>query len=130
MGRSWEQLLVWQKSHEIVLEVYRLTGNFPPTERYALVDQIRRAAYSIPSNIVEGHSKNSRKDFLRFLYIARGSLEELKYFWLLSRDLGYVRIENYSILTDKLSEISYLLNRLIQSLTSTTSTTSKQYVTG
>ena len=68
-------MLVWQKSHEIVLEVYRLTGNFPPTERYALVDQIRRAAYSIPSNIVEGHSKNSRKEFLRFLYIARGSVD-------------------------------------------------------
>jgi len=77
---------------------------------------------SIPQ--AKGHSKNTKKEFLRYLYISRGSLEELRYFLLLSKDLGYMREEAYNTFESKLSEISYLLNQLIKSLTSTPSTPS------
>ena len=130
MANSWKDLVVWQKAHEMVLEIYRLIKSFPKTETYALGDQIKRAAYSIPANIVEGHSKNTKKEFLRYLYISRGSLEELRYFLLLSKDLRYITKNRYNDIESKLTEISYLLNQLIKSLsltskTSTTSTTSK-----
>ncbi len=76
---SFMDLIVWQKSHQLTLDVYRTTSLFPNSEKFGLVSQMRRAAYSIPSNIVEGHSRKSRKEFLQFLSIAKGSLEELKY---------------------------------------------------
>ena len=124
MVSSWKELLVWQKAHEIVLDVYRLVENFPKTETYSLVDQIKRAVYSVPANIVEGYSKNTRKEFLRHLYIARGSLEELRYFLLLSKDLSYITENQYNDIEARLTEVSYLLNQLIKSLTSKTSTPS------
>uniref|UniRef100_UPI0003B56F6C four helix bundle protein n=1 Tax=Thermodesulfatator atlanticus TaxID=501497 RepID=UPI0003B56F6C len=94
-------------------------------ETYSLVDQLKRAAYSVPANIVEGCSKRSKKEFVRYLYISRGSLEELRYFLLLSKDLAYISKEKYNDFEKKLAEISYLLNQLIKSLTSTTSRTSR-----
>ena len=75
----------------------------------------------MPANIVEGHSKNTKKEFLRYLYISRGSLEELRYFLLLAKDLGYMAEEAHNDFESKLTEISYLLNQLIKSLTSKTS---------
>ena len=131
MANGWKDLVVWRKSHSMVLEIYELIKLFPKSEMYALVDQIKRAAYSVPANIVEGHSKSTRKDFIRYLYISRGSLEEVRYFLLLSRDLGYIAKEKYDNFENKLTEISYLLNQLIKSLIfkpstpSTSSTTSK-----
>jgi len=125
MAGSWKELLVWQRSHEIVLDIYKLVKGFPKSETYSLIDQIKRAAYSVPANIVEGHSKNTRKEFLRHLYIARGSLEELRYFILLSKDLNYITEDQYNNIESRLIEISYLLNQLIKSLTSTPFTTSK-----
>ena len=83
--------------------------------------------FSIPQG--KGHSKNTKKEFLRYLYISRGSLEELRYFLLLSKDLGYMREEAYNTFESKLTEISYLLNQLIKSLTSKTSTPSKTSTT-
>lgn len=124
MGRSWEDLIVWQKAHILVLEVFKIVKTFPIEEKYGLVSQIKRSAYSVSANIVEGHSKNSNKDFIKYLYIARGSAEELKYFLLLSRDLKYLENLVYENLLSKLNEISYLLNRLIKSLTSNTLSTS------
>ncbi len=129
MANSWKDLVVWQKAYEMVLEVYKLIRDFPRSEAYSLVDQIKRAAYSIPANIVEGHSKNTKKEFLRYLYISRGSLEELRYFLLLSKDLKYITENQYNDIESKLTEISYLLNQLIKSLTSITSTTSKTSTT-
>ena len=90
MGNGWKDLMVWQKSHDMVLDIYKLIKDFPKSETYSLVDQIKRAAYSVPANIVEGHSKNTRKDFIRYFYISRSYLEKLRYFLLLSRDLGYI----------------------------------------
>lgn len=112
----WKDLMAWQKSHELVLNIYHLAAYFPGNEKFALTDQVKRAAASIPSNIVEGHSRNSKKDFLRFLYIARGSLEELRYFLLLSKDLKYIQSDNYNESESKCEQVSKLLNGLIKSL--------------
>jgi len=92
-----------------------LLKTFPFDEKFNIVDQMKRAAYSVPANIVEGHSKNTTKEFMKFLYISRGSLEELKYFFLLFKDLNYINLETYDNFCLKLSEISYLLNQLIKS---------------
>ena len=73
---NFRGLIVWQKSHELTMEIYKLTSFFPSDEKFGLVSQMRRAAYSIPANIVEGHSRKSKKEFLQFLNIAKGSLEE------------------------------------------------------
>lgn len=84
----WKDLEVWKKAHELVLKIYRIIVTFPDAEKYALSDQLKRAAYSVPANIVEGHSRKSSKEFIQFLYQARVSLEELRYFLLLSRELN------------------------------------------
>jgi four helix bundle protein len=75
--RVYTELIVWQKSHKLVLEVFKLTTNFPKDERYGLTSQIRRAAASVPGNIAEGCAKESNKDFSRFLQISLGSANEL-----------------------------------------------------
>ncbi len=86
----FEDLRVWQKAHALVLDVYRLTASFPGEERYGLVSQMRRAAVSVPANIAEGFKKRGVRDKSHFYNIAQGSLEELRYYSILSRDLGYV----------------------------------------
>jgi len=73
------------------LEIYKLTRNFPKDERFRIVDQICRAAISVPTNIAEGTGRHSKKEFLQFLYIARGSVEEIKYLLLLAKDLNYLK---------------------------------------
>jgi len=113
---GWKELLVWQKSHSLVLYIYRLITLFPAHEKFALCDQIKRSAYSVPSNIVEGHSKKSNKDFLKFLYISRGSLEELRYFILLSKDLNYIKNNEYEKIENEILEISKMLNKFIISV--------------
>jgi four helix bundle protein len=118
MGVHWRNLRVWERSHALVLEVYRLTAKFPKSETYGLVDQLKRAAYSVPANIVEGQSRNTTKEYLAFLYIARGSLEELRYFLLLSHDLTFLEEETYNRIEKECGEISVMLNALIKSLKS------------
>ncbi|MBW2608803.1 MAG: four helix bundle protein [Deltaproteobacteria bacterium] len=118
MALHWKKLKVWQKPHALVLEVYRITTKFPKTETYGLVDQIKRASCSIPSNIVEGQSRNTTKEYLNFLYMARGSLEELRYFLLLSKDLTFLDAEVYGGMEKECEEISLMLNGLIKSLKS------------
>jgi four helix bundle protein len=90
MYEDTSKLIVWQKSHELVLKVYGITKDFPRDELFGLTSQVRRAAVSVPSNIVEGKARGSNKDFKRFLLIARGSLEETKYQLLLAKDLKYI----------------------------------------
>ena len=116
MGVHWRDLKVWQESHRLVLEIYRVTASFPKTEVYGLVDQLKRASYSVPANIVEGQSRNTTKDYLHFLFNARGSLEETRYFLLLSKDLGFLNEEKYSNLEKKYSHISKMPNKMISSL--------------
>jgi four helix bundle protein len=88
--QNFRDLKVWQKAHAATLRVYECTKNFPPTERYGLTSQMRRAATSIPSNIAEGCVRSSDADFARFLHIALGSASELEYFALLARDLRFL----------------------------------------
>lgn len=116
MSKGWKDLEVWQESHKLVLKIYELLLTFPKEEKYALCDQMKRAAYSIPSNIVEGHSKNTTKEFMKYLYISRGSLEELRYFLLLSKDLKYIKDVTYDFFEIKIVIISKILNGLIKSL--------------
>lgn len=114
--KSWQNLDVWKDSHSLVLKIYELISIFPENEKFAMVDQIKRASYSIPSNIVEGHSKSTTKEFIRYLYISRGSLEELRYFLLLSKDLKYIKEVTYKYFEDRIIKISKMLNGLIKSL--------------
>lgn len=112
----WSDLDAWKLSHQLVLDVYRIVSSFPIEEKFNICSQIKRAAYSIPSNIVEGHSKKTSTDFVRYLYISRGSTEELRYFFLLSKDLNYIDNKAYNEVEGKLSTVSKLINGLIKSL--------------
>lgn len=87
--KNFKDLIVWQKSYELVLEVYKLTNNFPKDELYSLTHQMRRSATSIPSNIAEGYGRQFNKEYKQFLAIAYGSRCELETQYLLSVDLGY-----------------------------------------
>ena len=116
MSSHWKELLVWQRSHDFVLIIYKLIATFPQDERFHLTDQLKRAASSVPANIVEGHSRNSKKEFIRFMMFSRGSLEEVRYFILLAKDLNYIDEVKYNEIEEKAGEVSYLLNSLIKSL--------------
>lgn len=94
MKRKHYDLRVWQDAIQLVTRVYRETASFPPDERFGLISQMRRAAVSIPSNIAEGAARETRRDFLRFLNYARGSLAELETQWLIGRELGYQEAES------------------------------------
>jgi four helix bundle protein len=106
-ARSFRDLVVWQKAHEFVLAVYRLTESFPDREKFGLSHQMRRAAVSIPANIAEGFGKRSQAEKARFLNIAEGSLEECRYYLILTHDLGFGETEQ---LMRTLEETSRLLN--------------------
>jgi four helix bundle protein len=106
-ARTFQDLLVWQKAHQYVLSVYKLTATFPKHETYGLSSQMRRAAVSVAANIVEGFRKRGRPDKVRFMNTAEGSLEESRYYLLLAQDLGYGQTNT---LTASLEEVSRLLN--------------------
>jgi four helix bundle protein len=106
-ARSFKELIVWQKAHQFVLEVYRFTQKFPSDERFGLTSQIRRAAVSVPANIAEGFPKRSSNDKTRFFNIAQGSLEEVHYYLILAKDLGY---GDSTGLVNLYDEVARLLN--------------------
>jgi four helix bundle protein len=106
-ARTFQDLLVWQKAHQFVLEVYALTAAFPKPETYGLSLQMRRAAVSIPANIAEGFRRRSKPDKARFLNMAEGSVEECRYFLILAKDLGY---SDTGKLAAMVEEVSRLLN--------------------
>ena len=112
--RTFRELTVWQHAHEFVLAVYRATARYPSHELYGLVSQMRRSAVSVTANIVEGHKRRGRKEFLNFLEIADSSLEELKYYLLLSTDLRYVVPSAAEPLSQKAEHIGRMLSRLKQ----------------
>ena len=113
---SWRELEVWQKAHSLVLEVYQLTARFPSVERFRLADQLCRAAASVPANIVEGQARQTTKEYVHFLYNARGSLEETRYHLLLAKDLKLLDSDVYASLEREYETVSKMLNGLIQSL--------------
>ena len=112
-AKSYKDLIVWQKSHSLVLEIYKTTEQFPKEEIYCLTSQIRRASISIPANIAEGFARKGIKDKLRFYNIAQGSLNEIGYYLILSDELGYA---NTSLMNNKVEEISKILKSYTQSM--------------
>jgi four helix bundle protein len=113
---SWKDLEVWRLAHQSVLRIYKATQSFPMVEQFRLTDQICRAAASVPANIAEGKGRVSLKEYLQFLSIARGSVEEVKYFLLLAKDLGYLSKENYDGLLADYHRIGKMINGLMGSL--------------
>lgn len=114
--KNFRDLQIWNRSHGLTLEVYRLTQGFPKTETYGLVSQMRRSVSSIPTNIAEGCGRNTERDFARFLDNAMGSASELEYQLILARDLQYIRPEAFEKATAELTEIKRMLNAFIQKL--------------
>jgi four helix bundle protein len=105
-ARTFQDLLVWQKAHQFVLTVYAMTTIFPRQETYGLSQQMRRAAVSIPANIAEGFRRRGKADKARFMNMAEGSIEECRYYLILTQDLGYADTHG---LTTSLEEVSRLL---------------------
>ena len=112
----WSNLNVWQKSHDLVKKIYKVTADFPKGELYGLTSQIRRAVISVPTNIVEGFSRNSTKEYIQFLFIARGSLEEVRYLLFLSEELDFLSKVMHDDLENCCEEASKMTNALINSL--------------
>jgi len=110
--KKYKKLKVWQESHKLTLEVYRITAIFPKEELYGLISQMRRAAISVVANIVEGQSRHGEKEFLKFLYIASASLAELEYYFDLSLDLKYINKRTF----DKIDNQRLLVGKLLQGL--------------
>ncbi len=106
-SKSFKNLLVWQKSHSTVLEIYKMTKTLPKDELFGITSQIRRSSVSIAANIVEGFRKKSKLDKARFLNIAQGSLDETEYFLILIQDLNYADTGTLQI---QLEEVSRMLN--------------------
>ena len=112
-AKRFEELVVWQKSHQFALEIYKLTQSFPQHELFGLVSQIRRCAVSIPANIAEGFKRRGKADKLRFFNISQGSLEEARYYLILANDLGYADTKR---LKTNLDEISRMLDAYMKSI--------------
>ena len=111
--QGFRQLIVWQKAHELTIEVYGVTARFPREELYALTSQLKRAAASIGANIAEGCGRGSDADFARFLLIAMGSASELEYHLLLAHDLRFLTKETYAGLNARTTEVKRMLASLI-----------------
>ena len=114
--RDHKKLKAFELADQIVINVYKMTANCPKEELFGLTSQIRPAAISVPSNIVEGCSLDSKEDYLRFLLIAFGSLKELHYQIELSNRLGFLDVEHFHDIKPKLIEVEKTLNGLIRSL--------------
>jgi four helix bundle protein len=112
-AKTFEDLIVWQKAHSFVLAIYRITASFPKHEVYGLSVQFRRAAVSIAANIAEGFRKRTKVDKARFFNIAQGSIEECRYYLILSKDLGYADDPDTTAL---LHEVSKLLDSYSRSI--------------
>jgi four helix bundle protein len=105
LSKTFEDVEVWKRAHAFVLEIYRLTENFPKHELFSLTSQLRRAAVSVPANFAEGFKKMSLADKLRFYNIAQGSLEECRYYLILTRDLNYGDVKNLQIEAEIISKM-------------------------
>lgn len=110
--QDFKQLRLWQLSREFVSDIYKLTSTFPNHELHSMVNQLRRASYSIPSNIAEGCGKESQKEFKRYLNIAMGSIKECECFLLLANDLNYISKEQFKEINEKLTIIGKMLWKL------------------
>jgi four helix bundle protein len=114
--RGYRDLLVWQDSMDLVVAIYRITATFPKDERYSLVNQLRRAAVSVPSNVAEGHGRSRTGDYLRHLSVSVGSLSEVETQVQIARRLEYITEDHQRQLLDSCNVIAKMLGGLIRSL--------------
>lgn len=114
--QDFRNIIAWQKAHQVVLEVYRVTAGYPNAEMYGLTSQTRRAAVSVTSNIAEGCGRGSDADFARHLQIALGSAFEVDSLLLTARDLGFLPVQQYGPLDGKLQEAKRVLNAFLQTV--------------
>ena len=114
--KNYRDLVVWQRAIELVPKIYNITRRLPKEELYALGDQIRRAAVSIPANISEGQARQHGKEFIQYLFIAKGSLAELRTLLIVAQKLGYISSETLQQLEEEMSLIARPLEGLLASL--------------
>lgn len=115
-GKGFRKLIVWQRAHQLVLLVYKLTEKFPKHEMFGLTSQLRRAMVSVPANVAEGYGAGGKGQFGRYLDIAQGSLTEAEYYLILAQDLAYITPSQYEQTESLRAETGFLLHRLIESL--------------
>jgi four helix bundle protein len=113
---SYQELIVWQKAMDLTVQIYKITAKLPKEELFSLTNQMRRAAVSIPSNIAEGQARHSRKEFLQFIGIAKGSKAELETQLLLCQKIGYLIDTDISEAMNLLQEVGKMLNVLARKL--------------
>ena len=116
MARKYKKVVAWQRAHELTLAIYKLTRSFPDDERFGMTSQLRRSAYSVAANIVEGTGRETNKDYLRFLIISRASLKEVEYFLLLGHDLSYMNEVDYNRLASSVNDTMRPLSGLIKAI--------------
>ncbi len=117
---SYRHLRVWERAHNLTLDVYRVTASFPREKLYGLTGQLKRSASSIPANIAEGCGRNGDAELARFLRIAMGSASELDYHLLLAHDLGFLPALDHGRLANEVAEVNRMLATLIRRCTSKT----------
>ena len=120
---QFSDLTVWQEGHKLALAIYGATAQFPPGERFGIVQQMRRSASSVCANIAEGFGRRTTRELLRSLQISRGELEETRYFLILARDLGYLKRGDFEVMQVKCDVVGKLINALSSSLGSRLSAT-------
>lgn len=113
---DFQKLLIWQKSHQLTLEIYLISKRFPDEEKYGLIGQMRRSSSSIPTNIAEGSARNTKLDFKRYLFIALSSNAELRYQLILSKDLKYITIDEFNKLIQLAEEVQCMINAYAEKL--------------
>lgn len=114
--RNFRKYQVWELGHEITLDVYKISKQFPKEEQFGITSQMRRCSSSVPANIAEGCGRESEKEFKRFLVIANGSATELEYFLILTKDLKLAEVHAIENLIDKVDKLKRSLNKLISKL--------------
>jgi four helix bundle protein len=107
--QDFTQLKVWQKAHSFTVDLYKMTADFPPDEKFGLTNQMRRASVSIESNLAEGCGRNGDKEFSRFVDLAQGSAFEVRCQLFIARDLGYLSVDKFQLLIHKIDEISRMM---------------------
>ena len=114
--KGFRNLIVWQKSHKLALEVYKATDSFPKNEQFGITSQLRRAVLSIPTNIAEGSGRKSKKEYAHFLNIAMGSTHETEYLLEFSKDLNHIDETEVQLMFEQIEEIKSMLFVLIKKL--------------
>jgi four helix bundle protein len=116
MLKNYKDLKVWQKAYQLCITIYKITKHFPKEEQYGLTSQIRRSAVSVPSNIAEGYGRKTTQEYMQSLYIAYGSHCELETQIMLSKDLGYIKSDDFQELQQNIGDVERMLKALIKSL--------------